>query len=400
MRVLLSAYACEPGKGSEQEVGWQRALHMQAHADEVWVLTRGNNKTVIEADSLSYAPGLHFIYYDLPAWALSIKKQSWFRPFYFIFWQWGAYRLAARHHRNKPFDAVYHVTIASMRFGSFMGRLGIPFVIGPIAGGEAAPSRLRRSMPMRGKAIELLRDFGVLLQRLSPLARQAYAAAKHIYVTTPESLRLVPSKWRMKTTVHLAIAAPGRVAHHDGWRPPESPRFVFAGRLIHWKGVHFAIRALVEVRRKVPSATLTLIGVGPDEQQLHELAGRLGVADAVEFAGYLPHERISSALHGCTALVFPSLHDSGGFVVLEALTEGLPAICLDLGGPGAIVNSSCGIIVSTADANEAQIITRIADAMISLGSVSDTEFGRFSKGAIARANELSWAELTRIVTSC
>jgi len=158
VRVLLSAYACEPGKGSEQEVGWQRALHMQAHADEVWVLTRGNNKTVIEADSLSYAPGLHFIYYDLPAWALSIKKQSWFRPFYFIFWQWGAYRLAARHHRNKPFDAVYHVTIASMRFGSFMGRLGIPFVIGPIAGGEAAPSRLRSSMPIRSKAIELGAD--------------------------------------------------------------------------------------------------------------------------------------------------------------------------------------------------------------------------------------------------
>jgi glycosyltransferase involved in cell wall biosynthesis len=400
VRVLLSAYACEPDKGSEPEVGWQRALHMLAHADEVWVLTRGNNKTVIEADSLSYAHGLHFIYYDLPAWALRIKKQSWFHFFYFVFWQWGAYRLAARHHREKPFDCVYHVTFASMQFGSFMGQLGIPFVIGPIAGGERAPFRLRRSMSMRGKASELLRDFKIVLQRLSPLARRAYAAAKHIYVTTPESLRLVPSKWRMKTTVHLAIAAPDCGAHHDGWRPPESPRFVFAGRLVHLKGAHFAIRALAEVRREVPSASLTLIGVGPDEQRLHELARLLGVADAVEFSGHLPHQSIASALHGYTALVFPSLHDSGGFVVLEALAEGLPAICLDLGGPGVIVNGTCGIIVPTARADEAQIVTRIAEAMISLGSVSDTEFSRLSKGAIARANELSWAELTRIVTSC
>lgn len=400
MRVLLSAYACEPGKGSEPEVGWQRALHMLAHADEVWVLTRSNNKTVIEADSLSYAPGLHFIYYDLPAWALRIKKQSWFQSFYFIFWQWGAYCLAARHHREKPFDCVYHVTFASMQFGSFMGQLGIPFVIGPIAGGERAPFRLRRSMPKRGKVSELLRDLKIVLQRLSPLARRAYAAAKHIYVTTPESLWLVPPKWRMKTTVHLAIAAPDCGAHHVGWRPPESPRFVFAGRLINLKGVHFAIRALAEARREVPSATLTLIGVGPEEQRLRELARLLGVADAIEFAGYLPHQRIASALHGYTALVFPSLHDSGGFVVLEALAEGLPAICLDLGGPGVIVNSACGIIVPTAHANEAQIVTGITDAMISLGSLSPTELDCLSRGAIARANELSWAELTRSVTSC
>jgi hypothetical protein len=52
MRVLLSAYACEPNRGSEPEVGWQRALHMVAHADEVWVLTRANNQAVIEADLL------------------------------------------------------------------------------------------------------------------------------------------------------------------------------------------------------------------------------------------------------------------------------------------------------------------------------------------------------------
>jgi hypothetical protein len=56
MRILLSAYACEPNRGSEPEVGWQRALHLLAHADEVRVLTRANNQTVIEANPLSHAP--------------------------------------------------------------------------------------------------------------------------------------------------------------------------------------------------------------------------------------------------------------------------------------------------------------------------------------------------------
>lgn len=80
--------------------------------------------------------------------------------------------------------------------------------------------------------------------------------------------------------------------------------------------------------------------------------------------------------------------------VLEALSEGLPVICLDLGGPGVIVNASCGIVVPTADANETQVVKGIANAMISLGSMSATELPRLSEGATARANELSWDRLT------
>ena len=394
MRVLLSAYACEPNRGSEPEVGWQRALHTLAYADEVWVLTRSNNKTAIEANSLSYSPGLHFIYFDLPQWALRIKRQWWFRPIYFIWWQWGAYCQAAKDHRDTPFDGVYHVTFTSMQFGSFMGRLGIPFVIGPIAGGECAPMRLRRGMPMRCKVRELLRDFGILLQRYSPLTRQAYAAAKHIYVTTPESLRLVPRKWHSKTTVHLAIAMPGYAVQDERRRLPSFPRFVFIGRLLHWKGAHFAIQALAEVRRTVPAATLTLVGGGPDEHWLRDMAKRHGVANSVDFTGYLPQQRIASMLRGYTALVYPSLHDSGGLVVLEALAAGLPVICLDLGGPGVIVNQSCGIVVPTADANEGQTITGIANAMISLWLLSDAESAKLRTEAVTRANELSWNRLT------
>jgi hypothetical protein len=40
-----------------------------------------------------------------PGGLLRLKKQAWFLPVYFILWQWGAYRVAARRHRGKPFDA-------------------------------------------------------------------------------------------------------------------------------------------------------------------------------------------------------------------------------------------------------------------------------------------------------
>jgi glycosyltransferase involved in cell wall biosynthesis len=394
MRVLLSAYACEPNRGSEPEVGRQRALHMQTHADEVWVLTRANNQSVIEAESLSYTRGLHFIYYDLPKWARRLKKQAWFLPVYYVLWQWGAYRTAARHHRDKPFDSVYHVTFVSIQTGSFMGKLGIPFVVGPIAGGERAPWRLRRSMPIHGKASELLRDLRIVLQRYSPLTRLALSAADRIYVATPDSLRLVSPKWHFKTEVQLGVAICSEKARQTKLWPSASPRFIFAGRLVTNKGVHFAIQALSEARKTVPAATLTLIGSGPDERWLRAVAKRFGVEDAVEFAGQLPRQQLIDSLHGYTALVFPSLHDSGGMVVLEALSEGLPVVCLDLGGPGFMVNASCGIVVPTTDADEAQVVREIANAMISMGSMTVTELEDLSRGAIARASELSWAALT------
>lgn len=400
MRVLLSAYACEPNRGSEAEVGWQRALHMLPFADEVWVLTRANNRAAIEADPQSQSAGLHMIYSDPPQWALMLKRQSWFRPIFFALWQWGAYRVASRHHRNKPFDAVFHVTFASMQFGSFMGRLGTPFVIGPVGGGERAPLCLRQSMPLRNRATELLRDLGIVFQRCNPLARAAFRAATQIYVTTPESLRLVPRKWRAKTSVIPAIGTQGNLARKPERRNPDFPRFVYAGRLVYWKGAHLAIRALAIARKTSPSATITFVGSGQDERRLRDVAAQLGVAESVDFAGQLSRKQLADAFPTFTAMVFPSLHDSGGLVVLEALSEGLPVVCLDLGGPGIIVNNSCGIVVPTSHANEDRVVNDIAKAMASLGSISTEEFLRLSAGATARANELSWARLAQRVALC
>jgi glycosyltransferase involved in cell wall biosynthesis len=127
------------------------------------------------------------------------------------------------------------------------------------------------------------------------------------------------------------------------------------------------------------------------------VATRFGVGDAVEFAGHVPRQQLIESLGSYTALVFPSLHDSGGMVLLEALAEGLPTVCLDLGGPGMIVNESCGIVIPTTQHDEDQIVAGLANAMISLATMASTERECVSIGAVARSNELSWARLTECI---
>ena len=76
LKVLVSAYACEPDKGSEPGVGWNWAKQI-AHFHEVWVVTRTNNRPAIEERiEKNPDPNLHFIYVDLPYGSVDGKKDS------------------------------------------------------------------------------------------------------------------------------------------------------------------------------------------------------------------------------------------------------------------------------------------------------------------------------------
>src|ERR1044071_4103107 len=105
-RVLLSAFACEPYKGSEPEVGWQWAMQISRFHD-VTVLTRHQYRVPIEnalkSLSVPYAKP-QFIYFDLPAWAQRLGKGSVGLRIYYAFWQKLAHTIIRRHHQEKPFD--------------------------------------------------------------------------------------------------------------------------------------------------------------------------------------------------------------------------------------------------------------------------------------------------------
>ncbi|HRT09520.1 MAG TPA: glycosyltransferase family 1 protein, partial [Candidatus Paceibacterota bacterium] len=87
LRVLMSAYSCEPGKGSEPEVGWQWAINLARHHD-LTVITRRNNADAIRA-RLADLPRPHpqFLFYDLPE-LLQRWKKTWLPvAVYYLIWQ-------------------------------------------------------------------------------------------------------------------------------------------------------------------------------------------------------------------------------------------------------------------------------------------------------------------------
>jgi short-subunit dehydrogenase len=76
MRILLSAYACEPGRGSEPGVGWHWATELARLGHEVAVITRSNNRPVnrIRHWRSRQSAACDFYYYDLPSWSKWWKR--------------------------------------------------------------------------------------------------------------------------------------------------------------------------------------------------------------------------------------------------------------------------------------------------------------------------------------
>jgi len=127
-----------------------------------------------------------------------------------------------------------------------------------------------------------------------------------------------------------------------------------------------------------------IIGDRPERAELQRLAHDLGVADKVHFLGAMPRVQVLERLSECDVLVHPSLHDSGGWVCLEAMAAGRPVICLDLGGPALQVTEETGF--KTPAITPEQVVNDLAEAMLRLAR--DPELRkRMGEAARKRVNE-------------
>ncbi len=393
MRVLLSAYACEPGLGSEPGVGWRWAHEIARRGHEVTVLTRAANRARIEAAGAGDG-NPRFVYFDLPRWARWWKRGGRGIRLYYTLWQWGAYRRARALHRARPFDMVHHLTLTAFRHPSFMGGLGIPFVLGPLGGGERAPFRLRRGLGPRGFAVDLLRDAANLAARLDPMLRRCLDQANAIYVKTEETRRALPRRHRARARIAAEIGVdPAAVRTPKAAPAPANGlRLLFVGRFVSWKGGHLAIAALARLIAADPGARLTMVGRGAAGARWRRLARRLGVADRIAWRDWTARDRLAEIYRAHDVFLFPSLHDSGGSVVLEALAAGLPVVCLDLGGPPMFVDDRCGRVIATAGRDADAVAGALAAALVEIAAAPALRRA-LSAGAIARARQRQWADV-------
>jgi glycosyltransferase involved in cell wall biosynthesis len=399
LRILISAYACEPEKGSEPGVGWNWVRQI-ARFHEVRVITRGNNRASIEKSlAKEPLPNVHWVYFDLPRWARFWKKGQRGVHLYYYLWQIGAYFVVRKLHRRVGFNLVHHVTFMNYWMPSFLFLLPIPFIWGPVGGGESAPRSFWRTFSFRGKAYELLRDLARFLAQFDPFVRLAARRATVGIATTEESAARLRSLGYRKVMVLSSVgSSKDEIARLNGFTVRQSNpfRLVSIGNLLHWKGFELSLRGFARFQSRFPATEYWIIGDGPERKRLRKLAQRLGVTGSVTFWGAIPRRQVLEKLADCDVLVHPSFHDSGASVCLEAMAAGRPVICLDLGGSAVQVTEETGIKVSAITPDQA--LRDLANAFYKLASDPELR-ARLSLGAIKRVEEhFNWDKRGLLMT--
>ena len=388
LNVLVSAYACEPGKGSEAGVGWNW-VKAASRFHNLWVITRANNREAIEAAlKVEPIPEVRWFYYDCPAWALRWKNHGRRVRSYYYLWQLGSYGCARRLCSSIPMDVVHHLTLSAYWLPSFLPRLPIPFMWGPIGGAEPIAPPLYGTLSFAQR----LREQTVGLRRfwpwLDPAARRCLRRSSLILAQTPATLRFLPPAALPRTEVYPAIGIEQIEQSSRG--SGDSFRVASVGNLYYFKGVELGLRAFAKVAAELRGqASYWVLGDGPERSRLMALAAKLGVAGQVYFSGQLPRAEVLKRLQQCDVMLHSSWRDPPVFAVLEAMAAGLPVVCLDSGGPAVQVAPGTGIRIKAAEPEE--IAEGMAAALLRLARDADyrAQLGR-EAAAHARQNYL-WA---------
>lgn len=388
MKVLISAYACEPDKGSEPGVGWNWAVQL-SRFHETWVITRGNNRDSIEnALHRTPNPNLRFVYVDLPRWLSFWKKGQKGIYIYYVLWQMWAYRRARRLQIAERFDAVHHVTFGTVWLPTFMTLLNVPFIWGPIGGAEAVPRTLREQMALKWRVYERLRDL-IIRWTFSwdPLSRLATKRAGLIIVRTKITRDAFSSEVQKKIRLMIETGVSREFLEEmKTKRPPRiAATVVMVGRLLHLKGFDIGIEAFLKVCDDFPGVRLVVVGSGPEKEHLKALAGARVKEGRVLFTGQLPREEALRTMKDADVFLMPSMKDAGAWVLYEAMASGLPVVCLDYAGPGEIVDDRCAFRIAISD--RSTVIRKTAEALSALLS------------SVSLRNDMGYAGIKRLEDS-
>lgn len=339
MRVLLAAFACEPGRGSEPGAGWAFAATAARNGWDVTLVTQPRFRRGIEAARRAdpaLERRLHPVYCGLPAPVMSLwERHGKLRglQLYYLMWQVALRTTATRLHRRQRFSVAHHVTLAADWAPSGLAFVrGLPLVWGPLGGGERVPEACRPWLGRRGRTSELLRR--VTTDPLWSLFGAAAARRSRLLVAQneQEAVRLATTGRPVVVRPNVVLEAEPLPSAFPGQTPGAGRRVaVFAGRLLGWKGVHLAVATIS--RPELAHWELHLYGEGPERRRLERMAHRSGVADRVVLHGARPRQQVRAAMASADVFLYPSMREAAGWAVAEALAAGCPVVCLDAAGP-------------------------------------------------------------------
>lgn len=378
-KVLLSAYACSPFRGSEPGNGWSWATQLTQRGFDVYCFTNvEDKKEILEAVEKKGLPNLHFIFVELPygldKFLLDTSSKKIY--FHYLLWQKKAAKIALKMHKAAPFDIGHHVTFGSLQQGHFLWKLpGLKIIFGPVGGGQKALPVLKEYFGEAWKTEKIRNFLSNWAIRFNKNFKRSVLHSDFTLVTNTDTLNMAKTVKRcdpQKISFMPDTAVPAIMENipFQQREPGKKLKLLWVGRLLPRKGLNLVLEALSYVPAGV-DYSLTIVGGGERFKNIDSWIKEFGVdASRLNILGQIPFVEVVEEYKKADVFIFCSLRDSFGAQFTEAMAFALPVITLNIHGAVVCVPENCGIKINPV--SKEATLQGIADAIAKM--YYDTEF--------------------------
>ena len=334
LKILISAYACSPYKGSEPGVGWGFVSNLAKHHD-LWVIVEEEKfKEDIEryVDEHPEFPKTTHFYFIHKKRSRSLRK-IWPPSYYWYYKRWhkDALVLAKHLHQEINFDIAHQLTMVGFREPGFLWKLNIPFVWGPVGGMGLFPWEFLPTVGLRGAlyymGYNIFNMFHMNCLRRPKLAAQI--ANNGLITATIDNQRSALQYWDCNSVVIPEVGVPENNQKEMTPRKDNEPlRIVWTGLHIPRKALNLGLEALARLPKCI-SWRLDILGDGPLSVKWQRLTEELNIKNQCSFHGWIPRDKVFKIMSQSHLMLITSLRDLTSTVTIEALVAGIPIVCLD-----------------------------------------------------------------------
>lgn len=373
-KVLINAYACCPGMGSEQGMAWNFITNI-AKCCEVFVITEAEYQLQIEEylqcekrkEETEIWHRMHFYFVpigDTEEESENIRKMCWnqgdWRFYrYYSRWQEKILPIAETVITENAIDIMHQLNMVGFREPGMLykinerrekiGEKHIPLIWGPSAGFGSIPFAFMTGGGVKFTAFYLLKNFLNKVQlRWHPRVRRMVKESDALIAATPEMkagfLKYYGKDVLLMSETGVMLSAAAGEKRQGNDNRDGSFKLLWVGRFMYTKQLPLALETM-KLLKEYDKIELHIVGkaVNDDEtEHMHKMAKDMGISDSVVWYGQIPNDEVQKLMRECDVFFFTSIFEATSTVVLEAITNNLPVVCFDRCGFGPIVDESIG----------------------------------------------------------
>jgi glycosyltransferase involved in cell wall biosynthesis len=314
----------------------------------------------------------------------------------YYYFEWLVWRQFGDAIRRREFSVVHRITPVSPTSPSTLARrcarAGVPFVLGPLNGGVPWPKEFEAARRKEREWLSYLRS----AYKLLPAYSSTLADSAAIIAGSRSTLSEIPPHLRDKCFyVPENAIDPSRFSSPAAFRTEGPLRACFVGRLVPYKGPDMLVEAVAPLVR-AGLLSLDILGDGPLMPVLRDLVEQHGLQSGITLHGWVAHEQLQAKMRESQLLLFPSIREFGGGVVLEAMALGIVPVVVDYAGPAELVSDAVGYRIALGQRQ--QIIENLRTVVAAICS-DPGQLAAKSAAARARVNDyFTWDVKARQLT--